>query len=270
MQLGLGSYTYGWAIGVRGYEPVMPMTELDLLDRAVHHGVDLVQVCDNLPIHQFSAERLTHFNRQAMNAGIRVEVGSSRLTLPRVVEMIHLAKQVRSNLIRFVIDGPGFHPNSREVIQTLREVEPLLDGLRLGLENHDRFPARTLRSIMEEVNSERIGICLDTANSLGAGEGIRTVVSELGPFTINLHIKDFQIERVPHLMGFRVEGRPAGEGMLDLLWLLNELAPFRRCETAVLELWTPPEKSIEETVSKEELWAGQSLIRLKQLWPTLQ
>lgn len=268
MILGLSSYTYGWAIGVRGHEPSQPMDENGLLDQCAEHGVKLLQVCDNLPLLSLPPERLARFAQRAANDGVRIEVGSRRLTVEHVAEMATLARRVGAKLIRFVIDGPDFHPAPDRVVATLREVLPLLDGLTLGLENHDRFAARTLRSIVETVGSNRIGICLDTANSLGAGEGLATVVTELAPLTVNLHIKDFQITRLPHLMGFTVEGRPAGGGMLDVPWLLEQLAPFKRCETAVLELWTPPESGIERTVAKEKVWAAQSLEYLQPLFTT--
>jgi sugar phosphate isomerase/epimerase len=111
-------------------------------------------------------------------------------------------------------------------------------------------------------------VCLDTANSLGAGEGLDTVLREVGPLAVNLHIKDFQIARVPHLMGFTVEGRPAGGGMLDVPAMLADLAPFKCCDTAVLELWTPPETDIGRTIAKEAAWAAQSLAYLKPLFTT--
>lgn len=145
---------------------------------------------------------------------------------------------------------------------------PLLTRLKLGIENHDRFPAATLREMVENAGSDRIGVCLDTANSLGAGEGLDTVLRELGPLTLNLHIKDFHIARVPYLMGFTVEGRPAGAGQLDVPRLLTGFTPFHRCETTVLELWTPPEAEIERTVAKEESWAAQSLAYWKPLFTT--
>lgn len=263
MELGIGSYTYGWAIGVPGHAPARPLDEQGLLDRAVRHGVRLVQVCDNLPLAQLPTARLYRFADRARDEGIQVEVGSRGLNRDAVMEMIGLARRVDARLIRFVIDGPSFHPAPAEVIRTLRDVKPLLDGMVLGLENHDRFPARTLRGIVEEAGSTSVGICLDTANSLGAGEGLATVISELAPSTVNLHIKDFRIARVPHLMGFTVEGRPAGEGMLDLGWVMGEVGRSGRCATAVLELWTPPEPSVDLTVAKEELWAARSLEYLK-------
>ena len=120
--------------------------------------------------------------------------------------------------------------------------------------------------MIERAGSERIGVCLDTANSLGAGEGIEAVSTILAPFTVNLHIKDFHIERVPSMMGFTVTGRPAGAGFLDVPALLKKLAPLDRRPTAVLELWTPPESDIEATIAREALWAKQSMDYLKPLF----
>ena len=266
MILGLGSYTYGWAIGVPGHPPARPMAEQGLLDRARLHGVKLLQVCDNLPLLGFTSDRLDRFAERAAGEGVRVEVGSRGLTVAHAVEMIALAGRLHADLIRFVVDGPGFHPAAAEVVETLRSIAPLLGGVRLGIENHDRFAAATLRSIIRDAGSDSIGICLDTANSIGAGEGLATVLSELAPLVFNLHIKDFQISRLSHQMGFSVEGRPAGDGMLDLPVLLDELRLHGRCQTAVLELWTPLGASLDETIAKEEAWAGRSLEYLKPLF----
>jgi sugar phosphate isomerase/epimerase len=267
MILGLSSYTYGWAIGVPGHPPDGPMDEQQLLDCTLQHGLKLLQVCDNLPLWQLSPGRLERFAQRAAQEGVRLEVGSRRLTTSHVDELLDLARRVGAGLVRFVIDGPDFHPTPAEVVQTLREVAPRLNGLKLGLENHDRLPAATLRGIVEDVGSESVGICLDTANSLGAGEGLATVLAELGPWTFNLHLKDFQVTRLPHAMGFRVEGRPAGEGLLDVPGLLEALAVHGRCETAVLELWTPPEAFLPETLAKEAAWVGRSLAYLKPWFP---
>ena len=180
----------------------------------------------------------------------------------RVAEYARIARRLKARLLRFVIDDADFHPKPEDVTAILRECASLLDGLLLGIENHDRFTAATLRDIIERAGCERIGVCLDTANSLGAGEGIDVVAATLAPLVLNLHIKDFHIARVPYLMGFTVTGRPAGGGGLNLPRLLQQLAGSR-CETAVLELWTPPESRPEDTIDKEAAWATRSIEYLK-------
>ena len=253
MILGLSSYTFGWAIGAPGHAPARPLDEHGLLDTCREHGIKLLQIGDNLPLHTFDKARLDRLGERAPREGVQLEVGARRLTLERVAEYAAIARRLNAKLIRFVIDDADYHPTPEAVSIVLRQCSPLLRGLTLGLENHDRFPAATLREMMESSGSDRIGVCLDTANSLGAGEGLDTVVRELGSRTVNLHVKDFQVARVPHLMGFTVEGRPAGEGQLDVPRLLDQLAPFDRCRTAVLELWTPPETDLSRTSVVVEL-----------------
>lgn len=263
MKLGISSYTFGWAVGVRGHEPATPLDEHGLLDKARELGVKLLQIGDNLPLHTFSEERLMKLAERAKQEGVRMEVGARRLTPERVAQYVAIARKLDAKLLRFVIDDADYHPAPAEVTAILRECAPLLNGVSLGIENHDRFAAAVLRDMIERAGDEHIGVCLDTANSLGAGEGIDVVAQTLAPLVLNLHVKDFHITRVPHLMGFTVTGRPAGSGFLDLPQLLKQLAPARRCETAILELWTRPEPQIEATIAKEAEWAKQSVEYLK-------
>jgi sugar phosphate isomerase/epimerase len=263
MKLGISSYTFSWAVGVPGHEPVHPLDEIGLLDKARVQGVKLLQICDNLPLHTFQTARLDRLIARAAKDGVQLEIGARGLTAVRVAEYAALARRVGARLIRFVIDDADYHPEPDAVTDILRETASLLDGLVLALENHDRFPAATLRAMIESAGNERIGVCLDTANSLGAGEGLDTVVTTLAPLTVNLHIKDFYIDRVPSLMGFNVSGRPAGGGFLNLPWLLKRLAPSGRCQTAILELWTPAGLQLEDTVAMEAAWAAQSLSYLE-------
>ena len=55
----------------------------------------------------------------------------------------------------------------------LRDCAPVARcGLCLASKTTTAFRLATLREIIEAVGSDRIGVCLDTANSFGAGEGI--------------------------------------------------------------------------------------------------
>ena len=263
MILGLSSYTFGWAVGVPGHAPARPLDEHGLLDKCREHGIKLLQIGDNLPLHTFDSSRLNRLADRAAAEAVDLEVGARGLTSDRLREYAAIARRVKAGLIRFVIDDSDYHPKPEAVSAILRAAGPELDNLTIGIENHDRFSATTLRALIEHSESSSSGVCLDTANSLGAGEGIDVVAETLGPLTVNLHIKDFQIERLPHMMGFMVTGRPAGSGFLNVPELLNRLAAFGRCKSAVLELWPPPEARIEDTLIREESWAVQSLAYLK-------
>jgi 3-oxoisoapionate decarboxylase len=135
---------------------------------------------------------------------------------------------------------------------------PALQNVVLAIENHDRFHAAEIQAFLKSFDSPQVGICLDTANSLGAAEGLDTVVRELGPWVVNLHIKDIAIRRIDTKMGFHVEGRPAGEGLLDIPSLLLLLKQAGRLQSVTLELWPPREATLEATIRKEAEWVQRS------------
>ena len=168
-----------------------------------------------------------------------------------------------------VVDTADFHPDPDDVVDILKTIVPEFERAEvcLAIENHDRFKAKTLAEIVKRVGSAYVGICLDTVNSFGALEGPEVVLEALGPLVVNLHVKDFTIFRASHLMGFTVEGRPAGQGKLNVPWLLEELAGLSLDPNAILELWTPPKETLDATIAKEDTWAVESLGYLRTLIP---
>jgi sugar phosphate isomerase/epimerase len=232
-----------------------------LLDFAVAHRVPVIQFGDNLPLHTLSDVALSALEARARAHRVAIETGARGLTAPHLERYIKISRQLGARFLRFVIDAQGFEPPLAEVTAIIREALPVLRDAHvvLGVENHDRFPCAALRRLVDSLASEHVGICLDTANSLGAGEGIGQVLNQLAPVCVNLHVKDFAIERLPYLMGFMVTGRALGEGMLPLDDVLAAVHASGRCSTAVVELWTPPETNAAATLAKETSWAHQSI-----------
>lgn len=273
MQLGLGTYAYAWAIGIAGYPPpVIPMDAFAFVRRAAQLGVHVVQIADNLPLHRLSEAEVNQLQREIESLGLQVEVGTRGIAPEHLRHYLALAKRFSSPILRVVVDTADHHPEPKEVITTLATLMPEFEraGVTLAIENHDRFKARTLVGILEQIGSSRIGICLDTVNSLGAGEGAEVVVETLGPYVVNLHVKDFTIRRHRHMLGFEVEGAPAGKGLLDIPWLLGKLRDFGhdpagQALNAILETWTPPEPDIAQTIAKEDAWVRESIDFLRTL-----
>jgi sugar phosphate isomerase/epimerase len=263
MKLGISTYTYTWSVGVPGSEPEKPWDEIMLVNKAAELEVDCLQIADNLPLHLMDEQRLMTLKQLAGESDINLEVGARSMTPDMLQRYIEIADLLASPILRFVIDGPGFKPSVEEVISIVRASVPELErrGIHLAIENHDRLQAREFLDIVRGSQSEHVGICLDSVNSMGAGEGIETITTILAPHTFNLHIKEFIVERHPHMMGFSIEGRPVGKGQLPLAWMLEQLGP--RCQSAILESWTPPEETIEKTMAKEAIWAIESINYLR-------
>ena len=265
MKAGISSYTYTWAIGVPGKEPGNPMTIFQFVDKAVDLGVQIVQVADNLPLDRFSEIELMEIRKYAANLGIQIEVGSKKMTAENLQRYIEIAAFFESPIVRFVIDGEDFQPKMDKIQQILESAIPVLEKNKivLAIENHDRFKAGDFIKIVEKAGSDRVAICLDSVNSMGAAEGLETVIGKLAPLTVNLHVKEFIVKRVSHKMGFVIEGCPLGEGMLPVSELIRRVP--EKCQSAILEQWTPPEDTIEKTIEKEARWAEQSIKYLKNI-----
>jgi sugar phosphate isomerase/epimerase len=194
-------------------------------------------------------------------------MGGRGLTFEHTLKCLIAAEILQSPILRMVIDSASFEPALNTILSIIRELEPEFKRrkITLALENHDRFKAREFEKIINSAASEYIGICLDSVNSMGSGEGFETVSEILIPYTVNLHVKDFTIFRLPHKMGIIIEGRPAGKGMLDIPGLISRINSYGRCNSAILELWTPPAENIEATIGKEESWAEESIQYLKSI-----
>lgn len=265
MKAGISSYTYTWAIGAPGKEPENPMTIYHLIKKAAEFGVSVVQVADNLPLDKFTEAELQKIKKLSDDLKIQIEVGARGMTPENLEKYIRLAVFFTSPILRFVIDGPGFEPDLKEIHLIIKSALPKLvkTNVVLAIENHDRFLSNEFVEIIKKANSPFVATCLDSVNSMGAGEGLETVIEKLAPLTVNLHVKEFKVERVFHKMGFVVEGCPLGEGMLPLKEIIEKVSS--KCQSAILEQWTPPEKTLEETVKKEAVWAEQSINYLKQI-----
>jgi 3-oxoisoapionate decarboxylase len=267
VRLGISSYTYVWAVGVPRFpQPARPLSAEGLIAKAAELGTSVVQIADNLPLDRLSVAELERLAAIAEERGISLEVGTCGIELDHLRSYLQLTVRLHSPFVRVVIDTDLRQPSPDEVVATFREVLPAFEqaNVCLAIENHDRFPAATLLEIIERMGSRHIGICLDTANSLGCGEDLHTVLRVLGPYVVNLHVKDFRVERLPHKKGFTVFGCPAGQGVLDVPRLLADLRELGRDPSIILELWPPPEETIERSVAKEEAWVRESIRYLQQ------
>lgn len=266
MRVGIGTYTYAWAIGIPGQEPAQPMTATDLIRRGSELGVEVVQICDNLPLHQASAAQRAQLRDCAAECGISIQLGTRGSRVQHLRRYLELAVEFASPILRVVVDSPGDEPEPQALVQRLCEVLPECEENAIGLaiENHDRFATGTLLGILEAVDNPHLGICLDTVNSFGALEGPDVVLNALLPHTISLHVKDFAIRRHSHQMGFEIEGMPAGEGRLDIPTILSRVEAANPQADAILELWTPPAGDIDATVAKEAAWAERSIAYLQR------
>ncbi|MCL1895368.1 MAG: sugar phosphate isomerase/epimerase [Clostridiales bacterium] len=261
MEFGLCTYCYTWAVGFEGHRPGKPMDAMGFLEKAAAYSVGLAQFSDNMDLTGFSDAQLSEIKRFASENNIEIQVGTRGF--PAIPRYCEIATALGAKLVRAVIDDPDGRMTSGAIAAELEKLLPLLEvnGLVLALENHDHISSYTYADVLSETGSGNIRICLDTTNSIGIGEGIKETIGLLAPYVANVHIKDYCIYRPYHKLGLVVEGRPAGQGMLDIPALVKMFWGA----TAVLELWTAPEANDADTIAKEEQWVKESVSYIKSV-----
>lgn len=235
-----------------------------LLERAAALKVGVVQVADNLPLHKLDPIERREAREQAAALGISIEVGTRGVEPSHLLSYLDIAVEFGAVLVRTLTHDAHSQPDLEQAEKWLRQVLPQFEnaGVTLGLENYEKHSCSDLSALLKRIENRNLGICLDTVNSLGCLETPVDVVRILGPFTVNLHVKDFAIGRVPQMMGFAVSGAPAGAGRLEIPWLLKELRTQHNI-SAILEQWPPQRDSIEATIANESDWAEQGVDYLR-------
>jgi len=236
----------------------------DLLDRAAELKVGVVQVADNLPLHELDPAELRDARDQAVSLGLEIEIGTRGVEPAQLLRYLELAVSFDAKLLRTLTHSVERQTSLEQAEKWIGEVLPEFEaqGVTLGLENYEKHSCRDLADLVQRLESSHVGICLDTVNSLGALETPEVVVETLAPITVNLHIKDFEIERVPQMMGFVVSGAAAGTGKLAIPWLLEQM-PSDKNVSAILEQWPPMRESVGETVAMEQEWAERGIQYLR-------
>ncbi|HUL50990.1 MAG TPA: TIM barrel protein [Candidatus Nitrosotalea sp.] len=107
--------------------------------------------------------------------------------------------------------------------QSLVLAEPVLrkHRLRLAIENHKDRRVPELLDLLKRIDSEYVGVCVDTGNNLALLEEPMGVVEALAPHAFSSHLKDMAVTE--YESGFLLSEVPLGEGFLDLKQIVGTL-----------------------------------------------
>jgi sugar phosphate isomerase/epimerase len=272
MELGISTWSLPWSIGVSGYpRPLRPLDAFGLLAKAVEVNVKIVQIADNLPLLEMPQAELERLCDAARESRLTLEVGTRGLDVEHLRRYLTIAHQPGARFLRTVLSG-GLCSKEQlsRAEEDIRRVLPALHqhGITLALENNEAFSAEEFAGLIRRIGDPLVGICLDTANSLGRPETLETVVEHLAEYTVMLHAKDYDIRRIDTRMGFSVVGRPAGEGRVDFDWVLSELQKRgREGVSVIVEHWPPFEGTVAKTVETEQEWLTRSVRFLRSRVP---
>ena len=192
------------------------------------------------------------FRRRAESAGMHVEVA---VRLPRdqsdvssFQDSLRAAKSVGASVVRTtLLTRPRYvaldnAEELRRFVQqswksvTLAENAVRRRRMKLAIENHRDMRIEELLSMMNQISSEFVGVCIDTANSLALLESPAEAVEKLAPYAISVHLKDIAVKESAD--GFLLSEVALGEGFLDLRGIVEDLRQARSNIRFNLEVMT--------------------------------
>lgn len=262
MKLGLGSYTYRWSIGIKDQVPAQPMTAFDILDRAHALGLEVMQYADNMPLDRYSAEDHNRLYEIATERGMALELGIQSFDPDELDRYLVIGQRLHAKILRVALDAADSAIAVSDLADQLRpRVQKARDaGMKIAIENHFNYPSPRMVALLETVADDHLGVCLDVANSICAGEWPEETVKMLAPWAINLHLKDYRITPDPYGVGFRIHGVPLGQGRAPIPWILDQLAHCPPDLSVILEHWLMlPTDGLDAAIAQEQPWIEQTV-----------
>ncbi len=198
---------------------------LDVMDHGVELGIGSLQI--GMERWGFDLAQKARASSESYNMKLE---GSIRLPqapgdVDRFTHELRLGREAGASIFRTAAGGRRYEIFTQRadferwkagIKQALELAEPVARrlGAQIAVENHKDFETTELLEIIKAISSPQIGVCLDTGNSLALLESPLTVVQQLAPYTLTVHLKDIAVHLTDD--GFEMAEVPLGQGMLDL------------------------------------------------------
>lgn len=256
--IGLGTYAFFWQHSERS---PAPLDLAGMLRRTHELDAQVFQICDYLPILDYSDAGLRDLKALADELGITLELGTRGISTVILDTFLRLADVLGVKMVRSMLNTAEQRPTLSEAQGLLKLSLPAYEssGVKIALETYEQVSSRDLVSLVEAVGSPNLGICLDPANCVAALENPVDVINRCAPYVANIHVKDFAFTRRGGWVGFTLEGTRLGTGLLNYDHLMKTVNPEARGINRIVEHWLTWQDNYEETVRVENLWNSGNL-----------
>ena len=157
-------------------------------------------------------------------------VGTARLPreasdAERFGATLYAAKRAGAKVVRVAIGGRRYEDYdtleqykafARRAWKSLQLAEPVAaqHEMPLAIENHKDFRIEQMLTMLKQLDSAYVGVCVDTNNSAALLEDPLEVAKAYAPWAFSVHLKDMAL--CEYEDGFLLADIPLGEGMIDL------------------------------------------------------
>jgi 3-oxoisoapionate decarboxylase len=183
-----------------------------------------------LPLGNRDAAYTSELRKKLDSSGMYLE-GSIALPrdtadVDRFSAEVRTAKEAGATVLRTVMLGgrryetfasaEAFRAWGEKAVESLVQAERIIarQQLRLAVENHKDWRTEELTAILKRIDSQHIGVCVDTGNSIALLEDPYEVVEAYAPWAYSTHLKDMAVHE--YEQGFLLAEVPLGQGFLDI------------------------------------------------------
>ncbi len=256
MKLGIDSYSYHLHLGHYEYKPSQPKTLDWFLEHAAALGVQGAMI---LELGRDTSEaRLAAIGQKARDLGLYLELGGGDTEPEKVARYLHFAAKIGAHVLKlgFSLDYCSrkvpLLDQMQRVVGNLKQTAGLAKQLdvRIALENHSHWTSDEGLYVVESVNSDYVGFCLDTGNSLLMLEDAVYTAAKLAPYAFTTHFKDASFGGTAY--GAEILHVGLGRGVLNLPLIFNIIKATAPDPNINLEVVSAPKATEEETLAFEE------------------
>jgi 3-oxoisoapionate decarboxylase len=260
--IGVSTYAFLWRSSDRVEHP---LTLHDILDATHANGCTVLQICDFAPFDELSTDGLTALSRHAHDLSIQLELGTRGISPDHLLRYLDMASLLEVTTVRSMLNTATHRPSEAEAVESLRRAVPRYAerGVSLALETYEQVPSNQLVRVIEAVDSQALGVCLDPANCVAGLELPDDVVATTAPYVKNWHVKDFAFTRQAGWVGFNLVGCPLGEGLLDYDSIRKAVDPETNNINRIVEHWLPWQQDAATTCAMEAQWTQHSINYLR-------
>jgi 3-oxoisoapionate decarboxylase len=210
MRIGLDSYSYHrffgeWYPGLQD-DPGRRMTFDEFLERACTLGVAGVSI-ESCFMHDLGSASIDRIRDRLDLYGFErvwawghldgLSSGSDANAEADLKRHLGIAEEIGAKVMRIVGGSRRTRPASwadhkARLVPMLQRLVGAAErhGVVMAIENHIDLYCGEMLELLEAVNSQWLGVCLDTANNLRLGEDPVAVARALAPYARATHVKD--------------------------------------------------------------------------------
>lgn len=278
-ELGVADFSYNVRMRAErsGEMPAQVSNPLDLLRRCHEIGAGGMQ-CS---LGNRDESYIRQLRGYAADRNLFIE-GSASLPrdtgdVERFDSHVLTAKNAGASVVRVAVGGrryeqfdkmEQFRAFAERTWKSLQLAEPVVarHRMRLAIENHKDFTTPELLDMLKRLDSEYVGVCLDTNNSIALLEDPMEVVRTWAPRTFSVHLKDLDVAGYED--GFLLADAVLGEGMLDLSAVVKTLREARPGIRFSLEMAT--RDPLKVPCLTEKYWATLAAVSGSDLARTIR